>query len=119
MVEAVPGDIYHIAERVREFDPDLFICWVPTRGRYNIFRHHQTVYGDRPVFVMPWESPLDGRLIHTLRYGDMQSGQRDIERELAESDARKAKTEEAKADELANEVAKDMLWAVRKDFGFN
>jgi len=111
----VVGDIYNISERIRELDPDLFLSGKPPR--YEIWRHNETVYGDRPQFVMYWDKPLDARLLKHLRYSDSWSGYRDIIRELDEDYEKRLKAEEKDLKELADEAAKDIHKAVLKDTG--
>jgi hypothetical protein len=119
MQNPVKGDIYHIAERVREAYPDLFLCWNAEEQRYEIMREHQTVYGDRPQLVMTWDKPLDGRLIHHLRATDMSKAGRSIVRELREARYEKQRRQEREQAEMRREMSKTAKWFVDRDTGFN
>lgn len=110
----VPGDIYHIAERICEVYPDLFLTYDARKRHYVIWRRHETVYGDRPQRVLVWSKPLDARLIHHLRYTDASSGHRDILREIEESEQASEQRFDRCIEELAQEATKDVLEGVRK-----
>jgi hypothetical protein len=115
----VPGDIYHIAERVREAYPDLYLCYNHEESRYEIMREHQTVYGDRPQLVMVWDKPLDGRLIHHLCATDMSKAGRSIRRELADARYEQARAKQKTQDEIQREAHKTAKWFADREFGMN
>lgn len=118
MQAPVPGDIYHIADRVREAYPDLFLCRNHEEQRYEIMRENPTVYGDRPQLVMVWDKPLDGRLIHHLRATDMSKAGRSIVRELREARYNKQRQQEKEQVEMRREFRKTAEWFVNRDTGF-
>lgn len=118
MTTEIIGDVYQIAERVREVYPDLFVCGKP--GRYEVWRRYETIFGDHPKKVLVWpEMTLDGRLVQHLRYGDMWSGHVDHLRELEEFDEKREREIEQSIDEICDYAAKEAYKAVRKDFGWN
>lgn len=111
---ALVGDVYKISERIRDFDPDLFLCGKP--GEYQVLRRNPTVYGDRPQHVMSWtERTLDNRLIQHLRYGDTWSNQTDHVRKWEDEESYKERRLEEQENDYINEVAKEAWRAVKFD----
>ncbi len=60
----VKGDLYDIAARIKEIDPDYFIFYSYIRRRYEV--HSKTQKGNTLAIVVPFDR-LDGRTLTLVR----------------------------------------------------
>lgn len=78
------GDIYNIAERVKEYDPSYELYWNPHVMKYQVLAHKkglrkEGVYDGHPLFslydydeiVFTWDGTPDMRIIHRLHETDV------------------------------------------------
>jgi hypothetical protein len=77
------GDLYHIAGRVKEIDPALFIDYDQQKKKYNVKRTKQNGQAHHIMSV----DRLDERILTNLRKYDLQRrGVEDLIRELEHSE---------------------------------
>lgn len=66
MGESIPGDIYLIADRIREYDSALYVAYHPDnpKGKYVVMEH----CADQVDRFVTRVQELDGRIIEKLRH---------------------------------------------------
>jgi len=73
------GGNYDMVRRIREYNPDLFICWNTRRQRYEV--HSLGNIGSTYICDVP-DNRLDARLEGVLRRGDIRVRGKEIFAEI-------------------------------------
>lgn len=106
--ELLPGDVYNMAARIREYDPRLRIGVNALTGKYEVF-YVSLRLGDRPQLIHVVEDPvtkawrpLDQRVITWLHESDTRRADRSWRAWVRRQEALKANRESYMRDLYAN-----------------
>jgi len=112
MLIPILDDVLHIARRVREFDPALFVAFNTMVQRYEV--HDRQARGGTLVMRVQEPDgsfrPLDERVLETLRRGRRERFG-EVFRELEEAEHRREREWERRNTEIGSGLADDLRFA--------
>jgi hypothetical protein len=109
------NDIYHIEERLQEYDPTLYIMWNPKTGEHLIMDGLM----EMAIMKLPQMGfeTLDARLVEHMKRIHIANGFSAIE-EIEQQERRRERDSEKKLEDLAQDLAKEAKEAFNNAYNY-